>query len=152
MAARERKRKAEGKPSLEESASVPAETNAIEDDDANKRRKLLQEALELDKDDDSEEEKDAEKPENGSKASHSGDEDAYVVFESVFLLFKLMQILLAKEVMILTTRKRMTPPSYFVSSQKSNESVQKKKNVSNVNRMPMNRRLVKRKSPLRTHS
>jgi len=45
--ARNKKRKAEGKP-IEE---APAE-----DDEANKRRKLLQEALEMDKDDDDEDE------------------------------------------------------------------------------------------------
>lgn len=46
--ARARKRKAEGKP-LEDIAPVAA----IEDEEVNKRRKLLQQALEMDKDDDS---------------------------------------------------------------------------------------------------
>ena len=49
--ARNKKRKAEGKPPLavEDSSTAPAV-----DEEANKRRKLLQEALELDKDDDDE--------------------------------------------------------------------------------------------------
>jgi protein CWC15 len=47
--ARNKKRKAEGKPPLlEDAPAQPA------DDESNKRRKLLQEALELDKDDDDE--------------------------------------------------------------------------------------------------
>ncbi|PPQ64550.1 hypothetical protein CVT24_008452 [Panaeolus cyanescens] len=57
--ARNRKRKAEGLPPLVEDA--PAQ-----DEEANKRRKLLQEALELDKDDDSDEE-DAEGKEKSEK-------------------------------------------------------------------------------------
>jgi len=63
--AKNRKRKAEGKPPL------PVEGGQA-DDEANKRRKLLQESLELDKDDDDEEE------ENGSgdkKDSADKDED-----------------------------------------------------------------------------
>lgn len=56
--ARNKKRKAEGKPPLEEDVrkaatiEAPKEgTPAVEDDESNKRRKLLQEALEMDKDD-----------------------------------------------------------------------------------------------------
>lgn len=64
---------------MEEAPAAPTETKAIEDDDVNKRRKLLQEALELDKDDDSEDEKEAGMGENGTKASQSGDENEYVV-------------------------------------------------------------------------
>ena len=59
--AKNKKRKAEGKPPLGvEDAPVPV------DDESNKRRKLLQEALELDKDDEEEEEedKDEKKDEN----------------------------------------------------------------------------------------
>jgi protein CWC15 len=61
--ARNKKRKAEGKPLLEEdvrkAAAIEAPkdgTPATEDDEANKRRKLLQEALEMDKDDEEDEE------------------------------------------------------------------------------------------------
>lgn len=61
--ARNKKRKAEGKPPLEEDVrraaaiEAPKEgTPATEDDEANKRRKLLQEALEMDKDDDDDDE------------------------------------------------------------------------------------------------
>ena len=60
--ARNKKRKAEGKPPLEEdvrkAAAIEAPKDPIPaagDDEANKRRKLLQEALEMDKDDDDEE-------------------------------------------------------------------------------------------------
>jgi protein CWC15 len=70
--AKNKKRKAEGKPPLgiEDATSVPV------DDESNKRRKLLQEALELDKDDedDEEEEKD-EKDENESEEDSEDDED-----------------------------------------------------------------------------
>ena len=62
--ARNKKRKAEGKPLLEEDVRMAAPieeapkevTPAVEDDEANKRRKLLQEALEMDKDDDEDDE------------------------------------------------------------------------------------------------
>ena len=53
--ARNKKRKAEGLPPLEDSPSIAP---APLDEEANKRRKLLQEALELDKDDDDEDEED----------------------------------------------------------------------------------------------
>ena len=63
--ARNKKRKAEGKPLLEEDVrkaamiEAPEEGSpAAEDDEANKRRKLLQEDLEMDKDDDEDEEDD----------------------------------------------------------------------------------------------
>ena len=58
--ARNKKRKAEGKPPLPvENGSSTAEV----DEEANKRRKLLQDALEMDKDDEDEDEDD-----KGSKA------------------------------------------------------------------------------------
>jgi protein CWC15 len=60
--ARNKKRKAEGKPPL------PVEGAPVEDDEANKRRKVLQEALELDKDDDDEgEDKEAKANEDGEE-------------------------------------------------------------------------------------
>ncbi|PIL33670.1 hypothetical protein GSI_04293 [Ganoderma sinense ZZ0214-1] len=69
--ARDRKRKAEGKPPLAVEAVAGKEGNAIgQDEESNKRRKLLQEALELDKDDDDEDEE-----ENGEKAADDEDED-----------------------------------------------------------------------------
>lgn len=66
--ARDKKRKAEGKPPL------AVENGAVADDEANKRRKLLQEALEMDKDDDDEDD-DEKESENGKKAE---DSDEYV--------------------------------------------------------------------------
>jgi protein CWC15 len=71
--ARNKKRKAQGKPPLEEDVrkaaliEAPKEgTPAAEDDEANKRRKLLQEALEMDKDDDEDNEEE--------KSDDDGDE------------------------------------------------------------------------------
>ncbi|KAI0264168.1 Pre-mRNA-splicing factor Cwf15/Cwc15 [Gloeopeniophorella convolvens] len=64
--ARAKKRKAAGLPVEDEAAPLAA----IEDGEANKRRKVLQEALEMDKDADSDEEEEAE----GSKKG-DGDED-----------------------------------------------------------------------------
>lgn len=63
--AKNKKRKAEGKPPL------PIEGPAAGDEEANKRRKLLQEALDLDRDDDDEEEEN--KDENGKDKSGEGD-------------------------------------------------------------------------------
>ncbi|KAI0665832.1 Cwf15/Cwc15 cell cycle control protein-domain-containing protein [Trametes maxima] len=63
--ARERKRKAEGKPTL---AVEGAKEGA--DDESNKRRKLLQEALELDKDDD-----DDDADEKSEKAANEDADD-----------------------------------------------------------------------------
>lgn len=57
---------------------------ASEDDDASKRRKLLQEALELDKDDDEGDANDGHEGKDGNveNGEKSGDEDRYVVFLS----------------------------------------------------------------------
>ncbi|KAF9047488.1 Pre-mRNA-splicing factor Cwf15/Cwc15 [Panaeolus papilionaceus] len=63
--ARNKKRKAQGLPPLVEDA--PAQ-----DEESNKRRKLLQEALEMDKDDDSDEEEDKE----GSQKDKDEEEDS----------------------------------------------------------------------------
>jgi len=70
--ARNKKRKAEGKPPLEEDVrkaaaiEAPKEgTPATGDDEVNKRRKLLQEALEMDKDDDEDDEE--EKNDDGDE-------------------------------------------------------------------------------------
>ncbi|KAF8161364.1 Pre-mRNA-splicing factor Cwf15/Cwc15 [Crassisporium funariophilum] len=67
--ARNKKRKAEGKPPLEVEDAVPV------DDEANKRRKLLQEALELDKDDDDEDEEDKEMKDEDESDEDSDEED-----------------------------------------------------------------------------
>ena len=73
--ARDRKRKAEGKPLLAVEAAAGTEANGLgQDEESNKRRKLLQEALELDKDDDDEDEED-----NGEKAGVEDDDDECVV-------------------------------------------------------------------------
>ncbi|KAJ3555025.1 hypothetical protein NM688_g2803 [Phlebia brevispora] len=63
--ARDKKRKAEGKPPL-------AVENGAADEEANKRRKLLQEAIEMDKDEDEDEER-SQKGEGESK--HGDDEE-----------------------------------------------------------------------------
>jgi len=67
--ARNKKRKAEGKPPLPVE-DVPA------NDEANKRRKVLQEALELDKDDD--EDEDDRNEDKEGKANEDGDGGEYV--------------------------------------------------------------------------
>ncbi|THV06659.1 Cwf15/Cwc15 cell cycle control protein [Dendrothele bispora CBS 962.96] len=72
--ARNKKRKAEGK---------PIEEAPVEDDEANKRRKLLQDALEMDKDDDDEDEdeekgeedKDEDKDEESDEDSDEDEDD-----------------------------------------------------------------------------
>ncbi|KAG5338983.1 hypothetical protein C0989_005444 [Termitomyces sp. Mn162] len=68
--ARNKKRKAEGKPPL------PIE-GGQEDEEANKRRKLLQEALEMDKDDedDENEEKDSQKEKGADSENDDSDSD-----------------------------------------------------------------------------
>jgi len=75
--ARNKKRKAEGKPPLEEdmrkvaAIEAPKEgTPTAEEDETNKRRKLLQEALELDKDDDED-----ENDENGDESDEDSEEE-----------------------------------------------------------------------------
>jgi protein CWC15 len=72
--ARARKRKADGRPVEDEPASAPVAV--LEDDEANKRRKLLQEALEMDRDEDSD-----EASENGEKKKDA-DEDRCVFIPS----------------------------------------------------------------------
>ncbi|KAL0955680.1 hypothetical protein HGRIS_001904 [Hohenbuehelia grisea] len=64
--ARNKKRKAEGKPPL------PLENGSTADDEANKRRKLLQEALELDKDDEDDED---ETGKDGAEEKTKDDDD-----------------------------------------------------------------------------
>ena len=70
--ARNKKRKAEGKPPLIEDVPAPA------DEEANKRRKLLQTALELDKDD-SDEEEDEGKGKGKGKAGSDEEEERLVI-------------------------------------------------------------------------
>ncbi|KAF9262671.1 Cwf15/Cwc15 cell cycle control protein [Marasmius fiardii PR-910] len=75
--ARNKKRKAEGKPLLPVEDGNSSATTV--DEEANKRRKLLQEALEMDKDDDdddSEAEEGAEKKANGDKDEDEEDDDS----------------------------------------------------------------------------
>ena len=62
--ARAKKRKAAGLPVEDEPMVVVA---AIEDEESNKRRKVLQEALEMDKDADSDEDEDADGPKGDAK-------------------------------------------------------------------------------------
>lgn len=69
--ARERKRKAEGKPPLAVENGAAKEG---QDEESNKRRKLLQEALELDKDDDED-----EKSEKAENEDADEDDDEYVL-------------------------------------------------------------------------
>lgn len=71
--ARNKKRKAEGKPPLlVENGSVVVEE---QDEETNKRRKLLQDALELDKDDDEDEAKEKGEKEDGEDEDEDDDDD-----------------------------------------------------------------------------
>lgn len=81
-AAREKKRKADGKPALEDAPAPSTSTPGIEDDETNKRRKLLQEALELDKDDgdDSSSEKSGAEANGDKKGEKSDSDDECVTF------------------------------------------------------------------------
>jgi len=88
--ARNKKRKAQGKPPLEEdvrkAAAIEAAgdgTPTTEDDEANKRRKLLQEALEMDKDDDEgdDEEKTTEDGDESDEESEEEDDTAELLRE-----------------------------------------------------------------------
>lgn len=82
-AAREKKRKADGKPALEDAPAPSTSTPGIEDDETNKRRKLLQEALELDKDDDGDDsssEKSGAEANGDKKGEKSDSDDECVTF------------------------------------------------------------------------
>jgi len=70
--ARNKKRKAEGKPPL-----PVTNGNALEgtEDEANKRRKLLQDALELDKDDEDEEDEKEGAAKSGGEENGAEDEE-----------------------------------------------------------------------------
>lgn len=71
--ARERKRKAEGLPPTKSVATIENGADAPNGEgEANKRRKLLQQALELDKDDDDDDDKDEEKSANKSEGEENG--------------------------------------------------------------------------------
>ncbi|KAI6029138.1 Cwf15 Cwc15 cell cycle control protein [Pisolithus microcarpus] len=75
--ARNRKRKAEGKPPLlavTDGTGNGGGGQGGEDEEANKRRKMLQEALELDKDEDDEEGDDDNKPDDGASQKANGDD------------------------------------------------------------------------------
>jgi len=82
--ARAKKRKAAGLPVEDISPVVPVA--AIEDEEANKRRKVLQEALEMDKDADSDEDDDDDADADGPK----GGETKYVARFFFFLQLQLM--------------------------------------------------------------
>ncbi|KAI6101422.1 Cwf15 Cwc15 cell cycle control protein [Pisolithus croceorrhizus] len=69
--ARNRKRKAEGKPPLPAVTDGTVNGGGGEDEETNKRRKLLQEALELDKDE--EDEEDDDKSDDGASQKANGD-------------------------------------------------------------------------------
>lgn len=73
--ARNKKRKAEGKPPLPLEDSSTDTNAAPADDEANKRRKLLQEALELDKDDDEDDNDEDEEKKEDEDMDEDDDED-----------------------------------------------------------------------------
>ncbi|KAG7091303.1 hypothetical protein E1B28_010349 [Marasmius oreades] len=77
--AKNKKRKAEGKPPLPVEGGSSSGATTV-DEETNKRRKLLQDALEMDKDDDDdddeEDEEEGEKKANGHKDEDEDDEDS----------------------------------------------------------------------------
>ncbi|KAF9529752.1 Pre-mRNA-splicing factor Cwf15/Cwc15 [Crepidotus variabilis] len=76
--ARNKKRKAEGLPPLEDPSLAGSSTPAAlppPDEEANKRRKLLQEAMEMDKDDDDEEEDEKDKKMSDDESEEESDEE-----------------------------------------------------------------------------
>lgn len=77
--ARDKKRKAEGKPPLELESGGGSAGESGGDEESNKRRKLLQDALELDKDEDDDE----DAGESGKKGDDD-DEDECVVHLEAF--------------------------------------------------------------------
>ena len=85
--ARERKRKAEGKAPLEDTPRPAIAAASEEDNEANKRRKMLQEALELDKDDDddSEEEKSSKAAEEDGANNSERDEYAWSFVDCIII-------------------------------------------------------------------
>ncbi|KAF8633259.1 hypothetical protein AX17_004435 [Amanita inopinata Kibby_2008] len=77
--ARNKKRKAEGKPPLpiegQPQSAENGQVKAIEDEEANKRRKLLQQALELDKDDGESEDDEKDKMDEDESSEESEEDE-----------------------------------------------------------------------------
>ena len=136
--ARNKKRKAEGKPPLEEdvrkAAPIEAPKEGIpapEDDEANKRRKLLQEALEMDKDDDEDNEEE--------KNDDHGDE-TYV--PAVVLQEPYIQTCTSVATRI-PRKRRMIPLSFSANSRRSSAKGRKKRRDRKPNKM-LNRLQIER--------
>ena len=120
--ARNKKRKAEGKPPLEEDVrraaaiEAPKEgTSAAEEDEANKRRKLLQEALEMDKDDDDDEEE--------QKNAEEDEDERYAPQAVCQVPYHRAREFVATR----NPRRRTILPSSSVSSRRSNAKEQRKR-------------------------
>ena len=124
--ARARKRKAEGKP-LEDIAPVAA----IEDEEVNKRRKLMQQALEMDKDDDSD---DNSGSDNGEAKEKEKEHERYVSFvttlDNVWLTLCFLKSAKRK-----TPMRKTTLRSYCVNWKRSKERGQRRKNGWSGSRM-----------------
>ena len=122
-AARDRKRKAEGLPPLEDASLQP------QDDESNKRRKLLQDALELDKDDDDEDDSGSD---TGKKSKANGANEYVALGVTLWdlsnLLTRLPIVMPTTLTLTLTTRKTTRLNSY-VSSKRSSANVQRTRRV-----------------------
>ena len=128
--ARDKKRKAEGKPPLaveNGSGSATPVGEIAADEESNKRRKLLQEALELDKDEDDEDE-----DENGKKDEDEEDDEYVLPLHcSAFALIHGGVAGTRTKMM-----KRMTRLSCCVSSRRSSGNEQRRKRDKNGNSLP----------------
>lgn len=146
--ARDRKRKAEGKPPLavDNGSGADAATEG-QTEESNKRRKLLQEALELDKDDDDEDEK-SEKGENGDE-----DEDDECVS---FLSTSLVWAVRCDETDVelpgtrMRTRRRTTRQNSCASWRRLSGSEQRRRSGRTGSSLRPRRRSATRRSPRRT--
>lgn len=135
--AKNKKRKAEGKPPL------PIENGSM-DEEANKRRKLLQEALELDKDDD-EDEKNEKTAGQDKDEGEEGDRCEF--FVDPLQTCRVHACAVMKTLMMMMM---MTRPNFSVNLKKSNVNEQKTKHGRSRSSLPLTLQLERLRSPQET--
>jgi hypothetical protein len=137
--AKNKKRKAEGKPPL------PVENGSM-DEEVNKRRKLLQEALELDKDDDEDDDEDEEGKEGAGKDKDEDEAgDRYELLLNLcghhgFMCFQI-------SVMKTLTMMKMTRLNFSASLRKSNVNGQRRRHGRRTSSLPRMLQLEKLRLP-----
>lgn len=164
MEAKNKKRKAEGLPPLPiegEGGAVGAIADVPADDEANKRRKLLQDALEMDKDDSESEDEKKDKGKEKAKAKSEDrmdeDDDRYGVavfssfpmpwgFHAHFVVPVSCKLLTVTTLRKIRTTKKTTPMNCSRNSNESSENAPPRKNgwrKSKTHRplLPANRKL-----------